>query len=52
MQGLQETVQNTDPDSENQPDIGTAGTSNGEPKFGMESGDFPGKGGLGNGRKK
>ena len=37
MQGLQDTVQRTDPDSENQPDIGTAGTSNGEPTFGMDS---------------
>ena len=48
MEGLGETVQNTDPDSANQPDIGTAGTSNGEPTFGMEDMQTP----MGNGRNK
>ena len=51
MEGLQDTVQKTDPDSENQPPIGTAGTSNGEPKFGMEPDDFTGQGRMVNGRK-
>ena len=36
MKGLEGTVRNTDPNSAHQPDIGTAGTSNGEPTFGME----------------
>lgn len=48
MEALEVTVKNTDPDSANQPDIGTAGTSNGEPTFGMEEQQRT----MGNGRKK
>ena len=49
MEGLHDTVKTTGPDSVNQPDFGTAGTSNGEPTFGMGTEDFTG---MGNGGKK
>ena len=52
MEGLRDTLLGTDPDSVNQPDIGTTRTSNGEPTFGMDQESFTGRGGMGNGRNK